>query len=132
MPEARKKKARRDFLKFAGAGIAGAAVLMAPSTAEGLDSSGPEPKGTDRGNGVYEVNAYGAKGNRTTIDTPAINRAIEAAAASGGGTVHFAAGQYLCYSILVKSNVSADLFHIKSPPGSTVLDLRNCKDVNTL
>ena len=45
--------------------------------------------------GVYDVRGFGAKGDGKTIDTPAINKAIEAAAAAGGGTVNFPAGTYL-------------------------------------
>jgi len=40
------------------------------------------------------------------LDTAAVNKAIEAAAAAGGGTVAFPAGNYLCYTIRLKSNVS--------------------------
>jgi hypothetical protein len=35
----------------------------------------------------YNVRDYGAVGDGKTLDSPAINKAIEAAAASGGGTV---------------------------------------------
>jgi polygalacturonase len=100
-------KARRDFLKLAGAGMAGAIAVAAPSAMGAVaeqNSSSDHP--ANHSAGVFEVTAFGAKGDGTTIDTPAINRAIEAAAASGGGTVHFAAGQYLCYSIRLKSNVA--------------------------
>lgn len=48
---------------------------------------------------IYNVKDYGAKADGTTIDTPAINRAIEEAASQGGGTVYFPAGEYACYSI---------------------------------
>jgi len=48
----------------------------------------------------------GATGDGKTLDTLAINKAIEAAAAAGGGTVRFPAGSYLCYSIHLKSNVA--------------------------
>ncbi len=58
---------------------------------------------------VYSVRAYGARGDGKTVDTPSVNRAIEAAAAMGGGTVHFPAGTYLCFSIRLKSNVSLHL-----------------------
>jgi polygalacturonase len=58
---------------------------------------------------VYSVRAYGARGDGKTVDTPAVNRAIEAAAAAGGGTVHFPAGTYLCFSIRLKSNVALHL-----------------------
>jgi len=54
---------------------------------------------------AYDVKAYGAKGDGTTLDTEAINKAIEAAAAKGGGTVHFPAGTYLSFSIRLKSNI---------------------------
>ena len=48
---------------------------------------------------IYNVKDYGAKADGTTIDSPAINRAIEEAASQGGGTVYFPAGEYACYSI---------------------------------
>jgi polygalacturonase len=60
---------------------------------------------------VYSVRAYGARGDGRTLDTPAVNRAIEAAAAAGGGTVRFPAGTYLCFSIRLKSNVGLHLDH---------------------
>jgi len=51
------------------------------------------------------VRAHGAKGDGAAVDSPAINRAIEAVAAAGGGTVYFPAGVYLSYSIRLKSKV---------------------------
>ena len=66
--------------------------------------------------GVYSVRAFGARGDGRTVDTPAVNRAIEAAAAAGGGTVHFPAGTYLCFSIRLKSNIALRLDH-----GATIL-----------
>ncbi|MGI9067156.1 MAG: rhamnogalacturonidase [Pyrinomonadaceae bacterium] len=56
--------------------------------------------------GVYNVTAFGARGDGKTLDTPAINKAIEVAAAAGGGTVRFPAGNYLSVSIHLKSNIS--------------------------
>jgi polygalacturonase len=49
---------------------------------------------------------YGATGDGKTVDTKAINDAIDAAAKAGGGTVFFPAGTYLSYSIHLKSNIS--------------------------
>src|SRR4029434_10280998 len=54
----------------------------------------------------YDVRAFGAKGDGQTIDTHAIDKAIEAAAAKGGGTVRFPAGNYLSFSIHLKSNIA--------------------------
>ncbi len=50
-----------------------------------------------------DVRQFGAKGDGTTIDTLAINKAIDHAAARGGGTVYFPAGTYACYTIRLKS-----------------------------
>ena len=55
---------------------------------------------------VYNVKNYGAKGDGTNLDNRAIDKAIDAAAASGGGTVYFPAGNYLSVTIHLKSNVA--------------------------
>ena len=52
----------------------------------------------------YDVRDFGAKGK--TVDTSAINRAIDAASLKGGGTVYFPAGTYLSFSIHLKSNIT--------------------------
>lgn len=54
----------------------------------------------------YNVKDFGARGDGKTIDSPAINRAIDEAASKGGGTVFFPAGTYLSYSIRLKSNIT--------------------------
>lgn len=66
--------------------------------------------------GVFDVRAFGARGDGKTLDTPAINRAIEAAALAGGGTVRVPAGTYLCFSIHLKSHVALYL-----DQGATIL-----------
>jgi polygalacturonase len=53
----------------------------------------------------FNVRNHGARADGVTLDTEAINRAIEAAAAAGGGTVLFPAGNYLSFSIRLKSRV---------------------------
>jgi len=65
---------------------------------------------------IYDVRAFGAKGDGKTLDTGAINKAIEAAAAAGGGTVVFPAGTYLSVSIHLRSNITLQL-----NPGTTIL-----------
>ena len=54
----------------------------------------------------FNVRHFGAKGDSATLDTEAINKAVEAAAAAGGGTVYFPAGNYLSFSIRLKSNIT--------------------------
>ncbi len=58
---------------------------------------------------VYNVRDYGAKGDGKTLDSPAINKAIEAAVADGGGEIYLPAGIYLSGSIRLKSNINLNL-----------------------
>jgi polygalacturonase len=58
---------------------------------------------------THSVREFGAVGDGTTLDTAAINRAIDAVAAQGGGTVEFPAGDYLSYSIRLQSRVELHL-----------------------
>jgi polygalacturonase len=58
---------------------------------------------------VFDVRAHGAAGDGRTLDTAAINRAIEAAYAAGGGTVSLPAGTYLSFSIHLRSRVTLHL-----------------------
>ena len=58
---------------------------------------------------VFDVKTYGAAGDGRTLDTAAINKAIEAAAAAGGGTVTFPAGTFVSGTIRLKSHVSIHL-----------------------
>jgi len=60
----------------------------------------------NRGTASYNVRAFGAKGDGKQLDTVAINKTIDAAAAAGGGTVYFPAGNYLSTSIRLKSNIA--------------------------
>jgi len=60
-------------------------------------------------NGIYNVRDYGAVGDGRTLDSPAINAAIEAAVRDGGGQVVLPAGTYLCGSIRLKSNIDLHL-----------------------
>ena len=57
----------------------------------------------------YNIRDFGATGDGKTIDSPAINKAIDAAAAAGGGTVFVPPGTYLCFSIHLKSNICLSL-----------------------
>ncbi len=54
----------------------------------------------------YNVRSYGAAGDGKNLDSPAINKAIEACANAGGGTVYIPAGTYLSGSIHLKSKIN--------------------------
>jgi len=65
---------------------------------------------------VFNVRSYGAVGDGTNLDSSAINQAIQAASAAGGGTVFVPAGTYLCGSIRLTSNI-----HLYLDAGSVML-----------
>ncbi len=93
---------RRDFLKLTGAGIAGSALGAAATVQPAVAKT----KTDSAARGTLDVRAFGATGDGKTLDTPAINKAIDAAAAAGGGVVRFPAGNYLCYSIHLKGHIT--------------------------
>lgn len=64
----------------------------------------------------FNVRSYGAVGDGKNLDSAAINKAIEAAATGGGGTVFVPAGTYLCGSIHLKSDI-----HLFLDAGATIL-----------
>ena len=75
---------------------------------------------------MFDVRTFGATGDGKTVDSQAVNAAIEAAAAAGGGTVVFPAGNYMSFSIRLKSKVhlyltqGAAIIAAESPlPGET-------------
>ncbi len=104
---------RRDFLRTGGIGMAAAAIpavsFAASAQDDGVGSSATLP-------GVFDVRKFGATGDGKTLDTVSVNRAIEAAAAAGGGVVVFPAGSYLCFSIHLKSQV-----HLHLEQGSAII-----------
>jgi polygalacturonase len=101
---------RRDFLKLTGAGIVGSALATVTNVQAAPAKTNPAP-----GNAL-DVRAFGGTGDGKTLDTPAVNNAIDAAAAAGGGIVRFPAGSYLCYSIHLKSHITLFL-----DPGATIV-----------
>ena len=93
--------ARRDLLKIGSMGLAASAAAALPAFGA-AQSTGAAGSATPT---FFDVRAFGATGDGKTVDSPAINRAIEAAAAAGGGTVVFPRGNYVSFSIRLKSHV---------------------------
>jgi polygalacturonase len=61
------------------------------------------------GANTYNVRDFGAKGDGKTLDTVAIQKAIDACFNDKGGTVIFPAGDFVCGTIELKSNVTLHL-----------------------
>ena len=100
---------RRDLIKLSPLALASTighvALAQTPTAATDSDSMG-----------TFNVRNYGATGDGKTVDTPAINKAIDAVAAAGGGRLLFPAGTYLCFTIRLRSHV--DLYLAR---GCTIL-----------
>src|SRR6516164_4703019 len=80
-----------------GRAVLGAAVL----------SAFPRLRAQDRG---FDVRKFGAAGDGKWLDTAAIQRAIDAAAAAGGGRVLIPGGRkYLVSTLVLKSKID---FHL--------------------
>jgi polygalacturonase len=90
-------KRRKTVLSII-ASLIGCALLFSASPRPSLSFAAEES--------AFNVKKFGATGDGKTLDTRAINKAIDAAAATGGGTVYFPAGNYLSVSIHLKSNIA--------------------------
>ena len=69
---------------------------------------------------VCNVQTYGAKADGTTMDTQAIQNAINTCAAKGGGTVQFSGGTFLTGPIMLKSHITLEI-----DKGATLLGTQN-------
>ena len=85
-----------------GAGMLGEKSLVAAPAHAAASSN-------DLGARVYNIRSYGAKGDGTTLDTAALQAAIDACTRDGGGTVLVPAGTFLIGTVELKSNVTLHL-----------------------
>src|SRR5262249_25180999 len=85
------------------------------------------PANTD--SSTYDVRTFGAKGDGVTLDTNAINKALDTASSKGGGAIYFPAGTYLSVSIHLKNNITlyldqgATILAADTIPGKVTYDL---------
>ncbi len=70
-------------------------------------------------NNTFYINNFGAIADGKTLNTKAIQSAIDACADAGGGKVVFTSGKYLSGTILLKSNVELHFEHNSTLLGST-------------
>ena len=90
-------KQRLYLLLLSGLGCA-LMLLGSPASSQAAET-------TPSAGAVFNVRDYGAAGAGQALDSPAINKAIAACAAAGGGTVLMPAGTYLSGSIRLQSNI---------------------------
>jgi len=119
---------RREWLgkmamPAAGAVIAAGVFDNAPAAAREKSAANND----DLGARVYNIRNYGAKGDKTTLDTAAVQAAIDACAADGGGTVLVPAGTFVIGTVELKSNVT---LHIAA--AGTLLGSGNGKDYHAV
>ncbi|MBK7930946.1 MAG: hypothetical protein IPJ98_26770 [Bryobacterales bacterium] len=88
---------RRNLLLTSLPGAGMTALLAAP----GAQAAQPAPAA-----GVFNVRDYRAQGDGKTLDTAAIQAAIDACAAQGGGVVFFPQGRFLSGTVELKSSVT--------------------------
>lgn len=83
--------------------MAGAAALVLAATGAQAQSTNSFPAK------VCDVRDHGAGGTRIWFDTEAFQKAIDACAQAGGGTVRVTRGEYLIGPIWLKSNVRLEI-----------------------
>lgn len=107
------KKCLLTFISF---------VLVAGSYAQ-VTSPGVDFKSSQK---IFNIRNFGAIGDSVSMDTKAIQAAIDVCTNSGGGTVWVPAGNYIIGTIKLKSNVTLSLDY-----GASLLGSLNIEDYDT-
>jgi hypothetical protein len=96
---------RRQWLGVASTPALTAALL--PSSLSAAEASTSATK--DAGARIYNIRDFGAKGDGKTLDTTALQAAIDACTRDGGGTVLVPSGTFVIGTTELKSNVTLHL-----------------------
>ena len=99
---------RRKWLGLAAKTSLGSGLLAIASTASASAQTSPSLAGASQDLGVrnYNIRDFGAKGGGTTLDTAAVQGAIDACNKDQGGTVLVPTGVFVIGTIEMKSNVT--------------------------
>lgn len=125
---------RMIYLVLIVAGFINMGSAFAASGAAAADSlpvwtQGVGAKTTPQGQHLFRVNDYGAVPDGTTMNTEAIQAAIDSCTGAGGGIVTFAPGSYLTGSVFVRENV-----HLRIDKDVTILgsqDISDYREIDT-
>jgi polygalacturonase len=79
-----------------------------PELAQYLRSE-PDPNSSNATVRVFDVRGFGAKGDGQTLDTEAIQKALDECGKTGGGIVRLPAGAYLSKPIFLRSRTTLQL-----------------------
>lgn len=105
MTNLNRQQSRRDWLGKVSAASLGTGLLAAANASAQPTT---DSDGTDKLSGarIYNIRDFGAKGDGITLDTSAIQSAIDACYRDNGGIVLVPAGVFLIGPIELKSNVT--------------------------
>ncbi len=84
----------------------GASMIGVPAVAAEKNATTDEK---NRGARVFNIRDFGAKGDGKTLDTAAVQKAIDVCTQEGGGTVLVPAGDFVIGTVEIKSNVTLHL-----------------------
>jgi hypothetical protein len=107
-PSKENSLSRREWLSRVSiptASVIGASMIGINANAASSDKEGQNLSGVN----AYNVQDFGAKGDGKTLNTKAIQSAIDKCFSDKGGTVLIPAGDFLCGTIELKSNVTLHL-----------------------
>jgi hypothetical protein len=112
---------RRRFLGFVGtAGVAGPALTAPSRLAMGATHETALAPGLQ---GVVDASRFGLVGDGKTLATDGLQKAIDACAALGGGTVLIPAGRYLSGALFLRSHV-----HLRFSAGAVLIASQRPQD----